>query len=569
MSTSKFAKVIAIGLALALMPSAQAADGATVAWLRDGKVEVRALATIEVNSDTPADKTLPKVPLGSLWKLFVFSYLTQTHAVEPAYVCTATGNMQSSEERYCCDPGESITRGPALARSCAPYFSAERLGITPNTWRTHWQARSNAPWLLDIRQLKPETEVDVIELLQALAAIPVAARAEARAALLQTGTEGYGRAAWPSLGSGIRYKTYSWHRADGSAFGGAAGWLVDGTPFWFGGRGSSKTALADWATQLAATLPPPRWHDVTSATGDASCVDVDFFARYLLRAVWQGNSRTAAKAGDMQGAYRLEFANGNWLRIVTHGELSVAIDANDALHVPTINGRLTINDYVARVIDREGSANPTQAARALAIAARSYLFQNAQFESGCWHIADSSQTQRVSPNTPTDAALAAAWFTDDMVMTGVAVHYHNDLAAPNRLVWREAVSHADADWNFERILSSAFPHAEIATVDGHAECRRLDAAETWLTHAIANWRTRLDREPGFEALPQPPSICALNDGHPYSDQRRLRIFVRGWRSLDERLTLAHEYLHLALRFHPNGADETYIERLARQLIEQS
>ncbi|HEX8956331.1 MAG TPA: DUF2300 domain-containing protein, partial [Burkholderiaceae bacterium] len=59
----------------------------------------------------------------------------------------------------------------------------------------------------------------------------------------------------------------------------------------------------------------------------------------------------------------------------------------------------------------------------------------------------------------------------------------------------------------------------------------------------------------------------LEQGHPYSDQRRLRIYARGWRSLDERITLAHEYVHLVLRFHPHGSDEDYVERLARQLIE--
>jgi uncharacterized protein YfaQ (DUF2300 family) len=64
-----------------------------------------------------------------------------------------------------------------------------------------------------------------------------------------------------------------------------------------------------------------------------------------------------------------------------------------------------------------------------------------------------------------------------------------------------------------------------------------------------------------------PKICMLADGNPYSDQRRYRIYVRGWRSLDERITLAHEYLHLVFRFHPHGADEDYIERLARRLIE--
>ena len=162
---------------------------------------------------------------------------------------------------------------------------------------------------------------------------------------------------------------------------------------------------------------------------------------------------------------------------------------------------------------------------------------------------------------------AAAWFSDDIVLKGVAVRYHGDAPGSNRLAWRDAVARAGEGWDFERILAAAYPQAAIATLSGREECARLEAAENWLARAIAGWDARLLREPGFEALGAPPKVCALADGHPYSDQKRLRIYARGWRNLDERVTLAHEYLHLAFRFHPNGADENYIERLARRLIE--
>ena len=106
-----------------------------------------------------------------------------------------------------------------------------------------------------------------------------------------------------------------------------------------------------------------------------------------------------------------------------------------------------------------------------------------------------------------------------------------------------------------------------ATLSGREECARLDAAETWLASNASKWQRRLAHEPGYEPPDAPPKVCALGEGHPYSDQQRLRIYVRGWHSADERVTLAHEYLHLAFRFHPSGADEEYIERLARKLIE--
>lgn len=578
----KFVKLLLI--LLLCSGSAGAADSASVAWLRDGKVEIRALN----NESTPllynADQS---VPLGSLWKLFVYDYLVETnghgssdpikpvmpvnphpnlfpkgegtnvrlrefHVNEPVFHCSLKNTATMDETRYCCHPGGSIDRDSALAHSCAAYFSPVRLKINHQQWQAHWRVK--APWLLNIEQLKPETMAPLKELLQVLASISPTARDEARTALLPVSIEGYGRDAWTQLGSGIRYKTYSWHTADGSALGGAAGWLADGTPFWFGASGSSRTALTKWAGGLAKTLPEPVFNSRNFK--NSSCVDVDFFARYPLTSVWQKN--TKIEDGHLHGSYRLQFANGNWLSIVAAGEMRLQ---------NTITGRFTINDYVARVIDREGDARSIEAGRALAIAARSYLLQNAQFAGGCWQIRDASNTQRVSPNPPSSAALSAAWFTDDLVLKGAQVHYHGTSAGNNRMSWRDAVEHAKHGWDFERILLYSYPKATIATLNGERDCRRLNAAQDWLANAIIRWKTKLLMEPGFEAFNAPPVVCELNEGHPYSDQQRMRIYVRGWQSLDEHITLAHEYLHLAFRFHPDGADEDYIERLARRLIE--
>lgn len=557
MRSWKSAKAAIACCVLVLTGSVQAAGDAAVAWLRDGKVEIRALA-----GSAPAANG--KVPLGSLWKLLVYVYLVDTQAVEPVYVCSAKSAAARVEDRYCCEPGQSVARNPALAHSCAPYFSPARLGIAAGQWQAYWQSRSAPAWLQDVKKMQPQTEVALGDLLDVLAKLPPPVRTEARQALLETGIEIYGREAWTRLGSGMRYKTYSWHLADGKAYGGAAGWLADGTPFWFGARGSSRTALTDWAAPLATTLPEPRWALAGRGGDETSCVDVNFFARYPLRAVWHASESVQIKPGLLKGRYRLEFANKNWLNISANGELMLAQHADKSL---AITGRFSVNDYVARVIEREGDAKSVQAARALGVAVRSYLVQNGRFESGCWQIADSSQTQRVSPNPPSDAALAAAWFTDDMVLNGVPVRYHTTAAGKNRLAWRDAVAQSAEGWDFERILQGSYPQATLAAMSGRLDCARLDAAEAWLSRAVTGWQAKLRREPGFEALDAIPRICALADGNPYADQRRMRIYARGWRSLNERVTLAHEYLHLVFRFHPNGANEDYIERLARRLIE--
>ncbi|MFZ6640639.1 DUF2300 domain-containing protein [Undibacterium sp. TC4M20W] len=568
------ATVTTLAASAQITHAADTASPATVAWLRDGQVEVRSL-------NSQDDKiTEQKIPMGSMWKLFVYAYLQDNRVQEAAYTCTAKKDLrknvreeqEKNEDLYCCEPGEQVERDSALARSCAPYFSPARLGVNDKAWKSYWQTRSDANWLQRTAQLQPDTQISVKDLLETLSKFSPQARAAARTALLETAVQGYGREAWAQLGTGIRYKTYSWHLPDNSAFGGAAGWLADGTPFWFGARGSSRSTLTTWASALATTLPAPRWvgiNNIDNVGDEAHCVDVDFFARYPLREVLSATASATnapARAGTLSGKYRLQFANGNSLDINSNGSLTLQRTPGMA---PQITGRVSINDYVARVIDREGDASNIQAARSLAIAARSYLVQNAALDHGCWRIADSTTRQRVSANAPTDAALAAAWFTDDLILQGANIRYHNDSASNNRMSLKEATKQANQGWNFERILATSYPQASIASFNGKSDCKPLAAAQTWLTttSASSKWQNILRREPGFEQPDAPPAICSLASGNPYSDQKRMRIYARGWRSLDERITLAHEYLHLALRFHPNGANEDYVEKLARRLIE--
>lgn len=59
-------------------------------------------------------------PLGSLWKLYVYAWLEDTHQPEQPYQCR--GN--SPEEVYCCQAGESITRDTALVRFLWALFCA-------------------------------------------------------------------------------------------------------------------------------------------------------------------------------------------------------------------------------------------------------------------------------------------------------------------------------------------------------------------------------------------------------------------------------------------------------------
>jgi uncharacterized protein YfaQ (DUF2300 family) len=133
------------------------------------------------------------------------------------------------------------------------------------------------------------------------------------------------------------------------------------------------------------------------------------------------------------------------------------------------------------------------------------------------------------------------------------------------LSWKKAVAQAGQGMRFDEILRRSFEHASLAAVNGEAECRPLVEAESWLQAQARRWRYALLSEPGFVA-PQ-PRVCLLSHGNPYSDLSRQRIYVRGLNSLNSRITLAHEYLHLAFSAYPSGQDENYIEQWARRLIE--
>jgi uncharacterized protein YfaQ (DUF2300 family) len=499
-----------------------------------------------------------QTPLGSLWKLWVYAYLSEQPQTEPVYRCQA--GQRLPDDDYCCDPGGSVGREQALARSCGPYFAPQHLGLSAARWRSHWQARQAPAWLLDLSALRPEQTLPVSQLLQALAVVPAPARLAAREALWPLSTrDEVLLAAW---GSGPRFKTWSWE-VQGRHAGGAAGWLLDGTPFWLGAPGSSAQALpasARWvAEQWAAvgqTTPAP---DAALLSAEP-CVEVAFFQRYPISAVWMADGRPAA-LGRLDGALRVAFRNGTQLPVQAGSVLLLRREGEQW----RISARLPLEDYVARVVDREGQASEPAAARALAVAARSYVLQNATETEACRQIADDSRSQRVSPNPPTAAAQAAARFTHGLVLQGQGVRYHRDQAAPGVMAWRNAVQQGRQGWGFEAILRQAYPGATLGAAQAQADCSALPQASAWLLAQQQRWRARLQAQVGYEPLDASLQVCQLAMGTPHSDQRRRIIRVREWHSLEGRTSLIHEYLHLAFAQHPRGQDESFIETLAQGL----
>lgn len=502
-------------------------------------------------------------PLGSLWKLWVYAYLADgayaadTGHVETPYICQ--GN--NPEEIYCCsNKGERVERDAALAKSCGLYFSPTRLNINPARWRSYWQERGIPPALLDLHKLTPEQSIPLQQVLASLAQLP--AQAQARAALLAVLISPKGPAYAEFIGSRLRVKTWSWRTAQAAPIGGFAGWLADGTPLWAQAEGTSAQVLNRYIQGLNHLLPNASpIHDATS------CVRVNLFANYPLKQVLNAQNKPVPQ-GLLAGQYQIQFENGHQLNLTSNGEVRLATHAGK----PVLTAKLSQAEYIARVLEREAAPAPLEAAKALAIVARTYLMQNAASQpnpSGqgeCLVIDDSSKTQRVAPNPAGKKALEIAYWTADLISQGAPVRYHLDQPGNNRLVWQTAVMQAKQGQSFSEILSSALPQNDLASsYKVGLFCQSLPLAQEWLQRQLPKWRVTLAAEPGFAPPPQ-PAICQLQSGNPYNDVTRNRIFARGYTSLQQRLDITHEYLHLAFADYPSGQDETYIEQLARRLL---
>ncbi|WP_457435816.1 DUF2300 domain-containing protein [Pseudomonas sp. TE3786] len=488
-------------------------------------------------------------PLGSLWKLFVYAYLVDSGKAEVGYTCKGLDR----DEVYCCKAGERIERDQALTQSCGLYFSPANQHLNAADWRAYWQQRQAPLWLSDIDKLQPQQRVPVGELLQQLGSVP--AQQQARRVLLDVMLHAPEGVTLGALGGRLRVKTWSWladHDAQARQ-GGFAGWLVDGTPVWAGGSGTSQRILKDYAEALGSALPTP------APVEAGQCVEVQLFARYPVRQVRSQASGQLVAAGALYGDYEVQFANGNRLPISSAGELFVGADGQ-------LTARLSREDYVARVLDREASAQPAEAAKALAITIRTYLLQSASRSGECLSIADSSASQRVAPRPASDGARQIAAWTSDLVLAGSPVTYHSDKTGPDRLAWQTAVAQAGQGLRYDAILARAFPRASLSRWDQPiAACQALGNAEDWLKKQQRSWREHLQSEPGYVETSD-FAVCQLSGGKPHVDRERQRIYVRGMYSLQDRLDLTHEYLHLAFAAHPNGQDETYIEGLARHLL---
>jgi uncharacterized protein YfaQ (DUF2300 family) len=509
-------------------------------------------------------------PLGSLWKLFVYDYLISNNIPDHPYVCKG----QERDEVYCCEPGQQVSRDDALIKSCGLYFAPARLGITQAEWSRHWSSASTPAWLHQLNELQPATEVSVQSLLAVLARLPsqthtrqvLLDRAVMAADVSGATTDSSAPVLAGSVGSRLRIKTWSWlDPADPrKRVGGFAGWLADGTPVWASGPGTSYRLLADYASALEKVLP------VVQDRDPQPCVEIDLFDRYPIRSLETLAGESVQSSGALDGRYRVHFENGNSTEVIGERDLFFLApmqgNTDSSSRPATLVARVTREEYVARVLDREAEAEPIEAAKALAIAARTYLLQNAARQGECLQIKDSSHHQRFAPRPASRAARAIAHWSSSLVLAGAPVNYHQTDAGPNRLSWQQAKDQALQGWRYDAILAAAFPRSNLASWDNpRVSCEPLPDAEHWLQSQLSRWRPMLDAQPGYQEQRQ-FGVCRLQAGNPHVDRQRRQIYVRALRTQQDRLDLTHEYLHLAFAAYPSGQDEHFIETLTRRLL---
>lgn len=506
------------------------------------------------------DKRNINTPLGSLYKIFIYSYLSEVSALENTYTC----NGKDTEEIFCCKPGDTINRDLALAKSCTPYFSGSRLHITSSEWKEFWEKKNkNAPeWLKDLSRLKPETQVPVNEILVSLAEIRKNFKTIDQIEKAMMGTVIYGTAkdSVKTWGSTLKVKTYTWRdesvkdNIDELGFtGGFAGWLPDGSSIWVSNAGHGRDGFQKELKSIVENH---------SQTVDAGCVEVKYFDKYPIESI-------SSNQDQLKENIFIKFKNGSQVSFFSDGSLKINRNSKKI----SVTGIMSINEYVGRVLDREVNAQPIEAAKAFSIAIRTFLFQNSKLEKGCRKIADSSSLQRVSPSPASTEALKIARWSDGLTLDRIEnLRYHSDKTSKNRMSWLEAKQFAEKGFSMSEILKTFYPEGLISFGQSQIYKCVPDLKTTkWLKGQSSKWRERLNAERGFE-WPLGLKVCQIPEEAPlrlvFANMDNFEIFVPGSKTINDEVSIIHEYLHIGFRNHPRGQDERYIESLARLLQEE-
>jgi uncharacterized protein YfaQ (DUF2300 family) len=210
-------------------------------------------------------------------------------------------------------------------------------------------------------------------------------------------------------------------------------------------------------------------------------------------------------------------------------------------------------------LEREGSVDQPEAAKALTILIRTYLMKQGKKTELGLAIDDTSSYQRVSPSTPGLQALSLARFTRGLILENAQVNYDTHS-------WLRMKKLSQKGFVFNQILKVLNPHFLIALSRDQrdSDCKRLKMAESYLTQSLSRWGKILNHQSGYEEV-KDVHICELRMNKPFSDLKKNRIYLHFDESIQARISLAHEYLHLGFKHHPVTRDELFIEQLAKKI----
>lgn len=494
-----------------------------------------------------------KIALGSLWKLFIYVYLIDTKQTPPDYQCS--GN--NIEEKFCCPRGGSVDLHNALIKSCGLFFSQSRIQISSKDWSEYWRKRVSGDglWILDYPSLEAETQAPLGELLLLLKQIRLTTsnRLKLEQTLSQTSVIGTGKQGLKELGTKLKFKTFSWRRK-----GGAAGWMSDGRTFYFSGAGKSSDVLSRWAKSIA------KLSDAGNSVTDSNLVNVKFFDRYPVSKIFRLNhANRQVRTGLLKGTFEVLFENGNKIQFYSDNKIALQKRGSQFL----LTGKFSIDEYVARVIDREINSEPEEAAKAFSILIRTYLVNNAKKTYGSYEIPDSSRFQRVSIHSPSPKSMKIAEWGHGLILKDtVDLTYHLNQEGRHKMSWAKANMMALSGVHFLDILKTHFEVNNLVLLqDDLKTCQRVTFLERWIDNNRLKWKKSFTHLDGF-FMPEKVTVCQSQNGKQYADLESNTIYLNYDNGTEDLLTAAHEYLHLAFKNHPRTNDEAEIEFLAKKLI---
>lgn len=492
-----------------------------------------------------------KTPLGSLWKLFTYAYLLDSNQTIPDYQCT--GN--SVEEKFCCEKGGRIDMDKALIKSCGLFFSQSRVQIDSLKWNEYWgKLQGHNRWLLDYKNLNADTEVPLIDLLMSLKQMRVVIQDKERLenTLSRITISGTGKQGLKSLGTALKFKTFSWKKN-----GGMAGWGPDGKVFFVSSTGKSSEVLKEWSEEISGLT------GVGNKNKSNFKVKVKFFERYPIKDITNVKQSLPAQVGVLDGEYEVAFENGNRIRFFSQKEIRL----HNVASKNYLSGEFSVDEYVARVIDREISADPEEAAKAFSILIRTYLINNSQKSFNKYEISDSSRYQRVSISRPSKKALKIAEWGHDLILKNTPdLTYHSSEEGKHKLSWAKANMLAQGGSDFLEILKTHYKLDNLALVnDSDDQCLRINVLEDWINKNKKKWKKVLFEIKGF-TMPDDVKVCQSNNGKQYSDLEKNRIFLNYQNQTEDLITAAHEFLHIAYKNHSRTNNEDEIEQLAKRII---